>query len=236
MKKNVLVFVIISCFVCCLILSACGQANSVPEATLEPTVESTPEPIFEPLDYKALAAHLNGDVISPVDEAIALVEEAEANSETSVTASADGDNIDNTDHENDNKDGLTIETVQNALVSGGIFEAGEECVIYRFWSAGIDKELFDLLGTDGTESSVAVYSELLNSFIANYDALQKAVALYEPEAKLVLHVVENSEATDPIIVVEDCIVTYDYATQQGYFIAAEEVDTAEETAAEGISG
>lgn len=223
MKKNGSIMAIVLCLFFCLILSACGQANSVPETTPEPTVVPTPEPSSEPLNYVALAAKLNGDIVSPVEEAEARLEEAQAKKD-SETPSDNSGVVDDSETENTAPEmEIDTEKLQNALISGGVFEAEEDCVIYRFWSAGIDKELFDLLGSDGTESSATVHSELLKTFVANYDALQKAVALYEPDAVLVLHVVENSESTDPIIVVENGEVTYDYASEKGYFVAEEEL-------------
>ena len=206
MKSFCPVFVIILCLLCCFVFAACGQANSAPEVTKEPVTQPSsdpsPEPTPEPIDYGSLASRLNADIVSPLDEAEAKLEE----------------NADSSDVE------LDREQIVPAVVSGGVFEAGEDCVVYRFWSAGIDKELIDLIGSDGTESSRALYSELLNTFVANYEALQKAVHLYEEDAVLVLHVVESSEATDPIIVVENGEVTYDYGTAQGYFVSEEPVD------------
>ena len=206
MKHFCLVFVVVLCLLCCFVFAACGQANSVPTPMASSTTESSPEPTPKPtpesIDYIALAARLNADIVSPLDEAEAKLEE-----------NADSSDVD-----------LDGEKIGAALVSGGVFEAGEGCVVYRFWSAGIDRELVDLIGSDGTESSKALYSELLNTFVANYEALQKAVHLYEEDAVLVLHVVESSEATDPIIVVENGEVTYDYGTAQGYFVSEEPVD------------
>ena len=206
MKNFCPVFVVFLSLICCFVLTSCGQANSVPTPMASSTTESSPEPTPKPtpesIDYIALAARLNADIVSPLDEAEAKLEE-----------NADSSDVD-----------LDREQIGNALVSGGVFEAGDDCVIYRFWSAGIDKALFDLLGSDETESSAVTYSELLNTFVANYDALQKAVHLYEEDAVLVLHVVENNEATDPIIVVENGEVTYDYGTAQGYFVSEKPVD------------
>ena len=219
MKKIGLVFVIFLSLAFCLISTGCGQANSAPSSdqtvhstpeqttavTFEPTPTLTPTPV--PIDYEALAAQLNSDIISPVDEIEDMLTQEESKSEDSTKdpSSTDGNEID-------------IERLENSLRSGSVFEAGNNCLIYRLWSAGIDKEFIDLLGSDGTETSSIVYAELIKTFIANYDALQKAVALYEPDAIMVLHIVSNSESTDPLVVIENGEVTYDYASAQGYFV------------------
>lgn len=230
MKKNSSIIVIVLCLVLCLVFSACGQANSVPvtsaEPTPEPTAKPTPVPAPTPkkVDYEALATRLNADVDSSLYEAEATSEAENAGSTEEAAANTEPG------------EGLDAETVANSVVSGGIFEAGEECIIYRFWSAGIDRELIDLLGNDGTEQGAGVYSEILKSFVSSYHALQKAVSLYEPDARLVLQVVESSEATTPIIIVENGEVTYDYATERGYFIAAEDAEVVGEAPAEETSG
>ena len=233
MKNFCSIFAVFLCLVCSFVFVACGQANSVPDATPQASVEFTPAPTPETIDYAALATKLNGDIISPVDEMEEKLSEAEAKEESEILSDMPGSFADSEtgdaapDAPNAESE---AEKIQNALISGGIFEAGTDCLIYRFWSAGIDQELIDLLGSDGTESSAIVYSELLKSFIANYAALQKAVALYEPDAVLVLHVVENSEATDPIIMVENGEVTYDYGTAQGYFVSNAPVEDPVEAA------
>ena len=234
MKKLCPVFVVILCLICCLVFVACGQANSVPEATPAPAAESTPEPTPEPtpiptseptpvpVDYEALAARMNADLTSPLDDVEAKLDAANTQAENGEGSS---ENVDSTEI----LDSLDTETMQAAALSGVAFDAGDDALVCRLWTAIFNKEFIDILGMDGTESSSALYSEFANSFISSFDRFQAAVSLYEPNAKMVLHVVENSESTDPIIVVEDGQVTYDYAAEQGYF-AAEEAASAGEAA------
>ena len=200
MRKYGTVLIVILLLLYCLAFTSCGQANNTSEPTSEPSTNSLPEPMPNIIDYKALAAQLNADVDSPIDNVIQTDEAADVQRQE-----------------------VDLDRLYAAMVSGSVFEAGDNCIICRFWSAGIDRELFDLLGSDNTAVSKEVYTELLKSFVANHAALQKAVSLYEPDAILVLHVVENSEATDPIIVVENGEVTYDYGTAQGYFVSEEPV-------------